>query len=238
MAILVIAQGGAAAYAPEQTLAAFDLAAKQSADLLGVTLHLSGDGHPVVIQDERLERTTNGQGYVNEWTLRELKRLDAGSWFSAAFSGQRLQTLTEVIERFKDEVGFWIELPAGSERYPGIEERMISLLQIYGVDDRALICSASLTALSKLRDLDPSLKTVFSCAGRQAELGALGHIGVSGVFLARDVSEGTMTLAAEKGLKLYVRTDERQAMARLVRRGVAGLVTPRPDLLRSLLPPS
>jgi glycerophosphoryl diester phosphodiesterase len=106
------------------------------------------------------------------------------------------------------------------------------------VDDRALICSASLTALSKLRDLNPLLKTVFSCAGREAELGALEHIGVSGVFLARDVSEGSMTLAAEKGLKLYVRTDERQAMARLVQRGVTGLVTPRPDLLRNLFPPS
>ena len=77
---LVIAHRGASSDAPENTIAAFELALEQGADALEMDIHLSKDGHPVVIHDFTLERTTDGVGPVSARTVRELKRLDGGGW--------------------------------------------------------------------------------------------------------------------------------------------------------------
>src|SRR5262245_7648951 len=90
---LVIAHRGASADAPENTIAAFELALDQGADALELDVHLSLDDQPVVIHDFTLERTTDGAGPVRARSMRELKRLDAGSWRGRPFRGQRLQTL-------------------------------------------------------------------------------------------------------------------------------------------------
>jgi glycerophosphoryl diester phosphodiesterase len=87
---LVIAHRGASADAPENTIAAFELALTQGAEGLELGVHLSRDGHPVVIHDFTLERTTDGAGPVGALTMRELKRLDAGGWHDRKFRGQRV----------------------------------------------------------------------------------------------------------------------------------------------------
>src|SRR3990170_2726562 len=146
---LVIAHRGASSDAPENTIAAFELALEQGADALEMDIHLSKDGHPVVIHDFTLERTTDGVGPVSERPVRELKRLDGGGWHGRSFRGQRLQTLQEVLERFRDRTRFWIELKGGSDLYPGIEERVVSMLEVYEVVDRALAQSFDHAALAE-----------------------------------------------------------------------------------------
>jgi glycerophosphoryl diester phosphodiesterase len=98
----VIAHRGASADAPEHTIAAFELALDQGADGLAVEVHLSADRHPVVLRDFTVERTTDGAGVVADLRVRDLKRLDAGSWRGPGFAGQRVQTLEEVLERFRE----------------------------------------------------------------------------------------------------------------------------------------
>ena len=86
---LVIAHRGASAEAPENTIAAFELAVQQGADAIELDVHLSRDDQLVVIHDFTLERTTDGAGPVRDRSVQELKRLDAGGWRgSAATSGQ------------------------------------------------------------------------------------------------------------------------------------------------------
>src|SRR5262245_46332535 len=87
---LVIAHRGASSYAPENTLAAFDLALQMGVRHIELDVHLSRDGHLVVIHDDTVDRTTNGSGPVVHYTLAELQALDAGSWFGAAFAGERI----------------------------------------------------------------------------------------------------------------------------------------------------
>jgi len=77
---LVIGHRGASADAPENTIAAFELALEQGADGIELDVHLTADGQPVVIHDFTLERTTDGVGPVSGRRVRELKRLDAGGW--------------------------------------------------------------------------------------------------------------------------------------------------------------
>lgn len=91
----VISHRGAAAAAPENTLAALQLAIDQQADFVETDVRLTADGVPILIHDPRVDRTTNGKGRVAFLTSAEIRRLDAGSWFDPVFAGARVPTLEE-----------------------------------------------------------------------------------------------------------------------------------------------
>ena len=144
--LLVIAHRGASAAAPENTIAAFELAIADGADGIELDVHLSSDDQPVVIHDvtrrANHRRLRVGQGR----TLRELKRLDAGGWHGPRFQGQRIQTLQEVFERFRDRTRFWIELKGRLRPLPrhrgarGVDDRD---LRRAGPDARPVLRSES-----------------------------------------------------------------------------------------------
>jgi len=234
----LFAQRGAAAVAPEHTIPAYEAAIDLGADGLWLPVHASADDQLVVIRDARLERTTDGRGPVRARTMRELKRLDAGGWFGRRFRGQRLQTLAEALERFRDRAAFAVELAAGSDFYPGIEERLVTLLQLYGVGERTLVASLDHHALRACRALDPDVPTMARVAGRLLSPAALGPREVlTAVCLPGGLlTEDDVRAAREAGLACYVEgVDDPDAARRLAARGVAGLVTDRPDLLRPAL---
>ena len=131
----LIAHRGASAYAPENTVPAFRLAADQGATFVEFDLRLTRDGQLVVLHDDTLERTTDVEaiypdrgraetpGAPRHWpladfTLAELARLDAGTWFDSRFAGTRLPTFRDTIDALKGRSGLFIELKS-PERYPG-----------------------------------------------------------------------------------------------------------------------
>jgi len=234
---LVIAHRGASADAPENTIAAFELALEQGADAIDLDVHLSRDDHLVVIHDFTLERTTDGAGPVRALTVRELKRLDAGGWHGHAFRGQRIQTLQEVLERFRGRIRFWIELKGGSDLYPGIEERVAAALEIYEVLDRALVQSFDHAALSRLRALnrEVALGALVAQAPLAPEAVAPGI--VQAICPGADLlTERDLAGILGAGLGCYVWTvNEPALMDRLVSWGVSGIITDRPELLRARL---
>jgi glycerophosphoryl diester phosphodiesterase len=224
--------------APEHTIPAYEAAITAGADVLELDVHLSADDQLVVIHDARLERTTDGRGLVREHTAQQLKRLDAGRWFGRRYRGQRLQLLSEVLERFRDRVAFAVELKAGSDVYPGIEERMVTLLQLYDVADRTLIASFDHHALRRCHEVDPDIRTGALVVGRLLAPGALAPPGVLTALClhAELVTASVVTAAREAGLDCYVWiVNDATAAARFAGWGVAGLVTDRPDLLRPVL---
>src|SRR5690242_14424230 len=95
---VLFAHRGASAHAPENTLAAFELALTQQADGIELDVKLTSDGHVIVHHDATVNRTTNGQGRIKDMTLVGLKKLDAGSSFSEQFRGEKIPTLEEVFE--------------------------------------------------------------------------------------------------------------------------------------------
>jgi len=110
-AIDVIAHRGASAYAPENTLAAFALAAEMKADWFELDCTLSEDGEVIVIHDNSVDRTTNGEGRVSRLSLAQLKQLDAGTWKAAEFAGERLPTLGESLDLAKElQIGVYVEI--------------------------------------------------------------------------------------------------------------------------------
>ena len=95
--VMRIAHRGASGLAPENTLASVKRALEIGVDLVEIDIHLTADGHPVVIHDRMVERTTDGTGLISTMTLAQVKELDAGSWFGAEFRGEQIPTLEEVM---------------------------------------------------------------------------------------------------------------------------------------------
>ena len=234
---VLIAHRGAAADAPENTIAAFELALEQGADGLDLDVHLSADEHPVVIHDFTLERTTDGSGPVSALRVRELKRLDAGGWRDRRFEGQRVQTLQEVFERFRDRARFWLELKGGAALYPGLEERVVSTIEIYDVVDRVLVQSFDPIALATVRSLNPEIRVGALVAQDPLDPALLGPDAPDAICPEIGIcTEKLVGAIRGAGRDCYVWTvNEPAQVDRLVGWGVSGIITDRPGALRARL---
>jgi glycerophosphoryl diester phosphodiesterase len=150
-----LAHRGASALAPENTIEAFRLAVEAGAGGLELDVHMTRDGHIVVIHDATVDRTTSGTGAVSEMTLDELRRLDAGHNFSPDGGparpyrgrGVRVPTLEEVLEEFP-AVAVNIEIKAGT---PGIEETVLGVLREANALGRALVVSTLHDVVKRFR---------------------------------------------------------------------------------------
>ena len=139
----IFAHRGASAYAPENTMEAFHLAAKQGADGIELDVHVTKDGEVVVTHDEKIDRVSNGSGFVKDMTLRELKRLSFHNHMES-YVGAGIPTLREVLEFVKTTtMAVNIELKTGLYWYPNIEEKTVALVHELGMQD---IDSAAETA--------------------------------------------------------------------------------------------
>ena len=108
--IIVCGHRGAAARAPENTLAALGLAAAAGAAQAEIDVRLTADGRPVLFHDAGLGRTAPGAGLIAGQTFAELRRLDAGSWFAEEFTGQRIPHLREALDLAEGVLRLNIEL--------------------------------------------------------------------------------------------------------------------------------
>jgi glycerophosphoryl diester phosphodiesterase len=174
---------------------------------------------------------------VSGHRLRELKRLDAGGWRDRRFRGQRVQTLQEVLERFRERARFWIELKGGAALYPGIEERVVSMVEIYDVVDRVLVQSFDHTAIGRVRSLNREIRVGALVAQAPLDPALLRPEAISAICPGADVlTEALLAEIRRAGLDCYVWTvNEPAQMDRLVEWNVSGIITDRPGLLRARL---
>lgn len=162
---LCIAHRGVKACYPENTLIAFHAAIESNAQMIEFDVALSRDRHPVIIHDETLNRTTNATGAVASKTLRELKQMDAGSWFDQAFKSQRVPTLSEAISLIASTAVMNIELKKeyfeDLQPADAIENQVLQLVTEHQLRDSALISSFEIRYLQRLRHADPTLPLAF-----------------------------------------------------------------------------
>jgi glycerophosphoryl diester phosphodiesterase len=121
--VKVIAHRGASGLAPENTMAAFEKAIQLKADYIELDIQISKDNQLVVIHDTTVDRTTDGSGEVKRFTVNGLKRLDAGSYYSSSFAGERIPTLEEVLGQVSGRIGVVIEM-----KQPSMYPEMVELL--------------------------------------------------------------------------------------------------------------
>lgn len=155
-----VAHRGATAYAPENTVAGFDLAVDMKADYIEIDVQRSKDGELVVIHDTTVNRTTDGTGKVGELTFEQLRNLDAGSWKGKEFAGEQIPTFEEILDRYRGKVGILIELKA-PELYPGMEEQMAEALKERNLDkpqnEKIIIQSFNFESMKKMNELLPTV---------------------------------------------------------------------------------
>ena len=142
--VLVAAHRGFSGKAPENTLAAFTMALEAGVDMLELDVRLSKDDAVVVIHDQRVDRTTNGHGPVQDMTLEELQSLDAGSWFGRRFAGETISTLQEVLSILDDRIFVNIEIKPdaiSSQRGRVLETRCLDIIARNHMEKRTIFSS-------------------------------------------------------------------------------------------------
>ena len=155
---LILAHRGACGYAPENTLEAFQLALDMGADGFELDVHMSRDGHLMVIHDESVNRTTNGTGLVRDLTLQQLKELDASCGMEA-YRGARIPTLEEVFRLIQNTSYIVnVEIKTDEWFYPALEEKCLALAKEMGVEEQIIYSSFNHFSLIKLRQLKPDAK--------------------------------------------------------------------------------
>jgi glycerophosphoryl diester phosphodiesterase len=159
----VVAHRGYSSQAPENTLAAFERAIESGSDMIEIDITLSEDGHFIVIHDDTLDRTTDGRGFVAHHSLEQIKRLDAGSWHSVEFAGQKLLTINEVLEKIAPRIGLNIEikplftLTAVSKLLVAIH-KLVEDVESSGLTDTILFSSFNFFVLEHLRSLSANVR--------------------------------------------------------------------------------
>lgn len=154
---LIFAHRGASRAAPQNTLAAFRRAVEMGADGVELDVHLSADGVPVVIHDARVDALTDGVGAVAELTLAQLRALDAGGRFAAAFAGERIPTLEETLATFGQQLLFNIELKSFGRHDAALEAATVEVVCRLGLEERVWFSSFKPYALWQARRLAPQI---------------------------------------------------------------------------------
>lgn len=241
-AMKIIAHRGGAKLAPENTLAAIRQAIALGVDMIEIDVILSKDGEIIVIHDDKIDRTTNGEGVVKEMTLEEIRQYDAGSWFDDRFAGEKVPTLEETFEAIDGRTVLLIEIKDGDEEYPGLEKKVVDAIHKYEANDWVIVQSFNENSVLRTKAMDPTLITYY-LMGRNflefyeempAEPISLPYNGIAVHHSGID-AEKTKKIH-EAGYKLLVWTvNEDEDIQNMISAGVDGIITDRPDRLGELL---
>ncbi|WP_449418732.1 glycerophosphodiester phosphodiesterase [Phormidium nigroviride] len=156
--IEIIAHRGFSAIAPENTLAAFDLAIKYGANSIEFDVQLSAEGVPVIFHDTTLDRITQTSGKVRDKTLEELNALDAGAWFDRRFSGEKIPTLKAALAILKNVEKFlYFDVKPDCEWSSSEVKSFVNTLLVEGVNNKSVITSFNAQFLEQVREVSQDL---------------------------------------------------------------------------------
>jgi glycerophosphoryl diester phosphodiesterase len=232
---IIFAHRGSSAKAPENTLAAFELAAKQAAHAIEFDVKLSSDRKAIIIHDKTLDRTTNGTGSVAKQPLAALRELDAGSWKGQQFRGEKIPLLDEVFEVVGNKVLLNIELTNYATPFDGLVEVVAGQVKKHALQKRVIFSSFSPMNLVTARRLLPDvpcaqLIPVGNLAWFLGLVANLTHFDAEHPHTSA-ITEAMVTRLHASGRRVHAWTVNDPAdMRRLRACGVDGIITDDPVL--------
>ncbi|UYX54926.1 glycerophosphodiester phosphodiesterase [Bacillus thuringiensis] len=244
-----IAHRGASAYAPEHTITSYKLGQQLKGDYIEIDLQMTKDGHLVAMHDETLNRTTNGTGFVKDHTLDEIKQLNAGSFFNEKypnlakeeFKSAKVPTLEEIIVTFGRDANYYIETKSPDE-YPGMEEKLLEIMNHFQINDKVIIQSFSEDSLRKIHSLNGNIPLVQLLSYKQAVQLTASEIEKYKTYcMGLGMNYKYIDAAYVKKIKKYelevhpFTVDNEKDMKKLLSWGVDGMFTNYPDRLQSIL---
>lgn len=233
--LINVAHRGASAYAPENTMSAFKKGVAQGVDYIECDVHLSKDGKLIIIHDEKLNRTTNGSGKVSNFTLEQLKKLDAGAKFHKSYVGEQLITLDELLDEFHNQVGIIIEIK-NPKKYPGIEEKVAELVKEYRVAN-IMIQSTDFDSMRIMYELVPHIPIAVLVSHTQhplstEQLDELSEFVTYFNYNIKYLSEKVVSEIKKRNKQILAWTiKDKRTMSKAVHLGVDGIITDYSDWL-------
>ncbi|MCX7721794.1 MAG: glycerophosphodiester phosphodiesterase family protein [Verrucomicrobiae bacterium] len=224
-AVLVIGHRGNSLHAPENTIAALR-ACSNKAEMVEFDVRVSKDGHLVLMHDWNVDRTTDGNGAVSNLTLVEIKALDAGSWFSTNFVGEKVPTLEEALTNVLQFATPLVERKAGPA------PKFVETFRRLGAVTNILLQSFDWAFLAEVHALEPRIR--LSALGNEdlteAKLREIIKTGARIVAWERSKLDGAqIELVQRAGLKVFVWTvDDPHEIERFIRLGVDGIISNDP----------
>lgn len=229
----VTAHRGSSAAAPENTMAAIELAIKDGTDWVEIDVQETADGEVVVFHDSDFKRLAGKALKIWDATMADLKEIDVGSWFAPDFKDQRVPTLGQVLDACKGKVNVNIEL-----KYYGhdqqLEQRVAGIVEAHGMTPNVVIMSLKVDAVEKMRSIRPGWKVGLLMSVSAGDLKNLDadFLAVNAGFVDRRFVRSTHGL--DKQVFVWTVNDA-PTMSTMIGRGVDSLITDKPALARSVL---
>lgn len=231
--VTITGHRGAAAYAPENTLASVRLALEQGTDQVEIDVQETAEGEVVVLHDSDLMKVGSNPLKIWNATAADLAGIDIGSWFDPAYASERVPTLRQVLDVVRGHATLTIEL-----KYYGhdqdLERRVVDLVEAAGMADDVVIISLNYAALRTMRGLRPEWPIGLLTARAVGDLTRLetDFLAVNTAIASRSF----IRRAHRAGKRVFVWTvNDPASMALMVGRGVDGLITDRPGLAREMI---
>ena len=201
--------------------------------MIELDVQLTADGAVVVIHDDDVDRTTDGQGLVATSTLAALQALDAGGWFDRAFAGATIPTLREVLAAVPCRINVEIKAAPDGRTQPGLEAATLAEVQRSDALRRIIFSSFSLPALHRLRGLSPDAEIGVLCGAHSMEpaFAAAQRVAARALHVRKDVVTAELIARAHAtGLEVRVWTvNEPKEFSQMVDLGVDGVFTDHPE---------
>ncbi len=231
----VLAHRGYSGRYPENTMLAFQKAVEVGCNRIELDVQLTKDGVVVVLHDELIDRTTDGTGYVRDYTYEEVKKFNAAKLFPQVTDFQYIPTFDEYCAwAAENDVYTNIELKTSIFYYEDIEKKTMEIVKKYGLEDKVLYSSFNLLSLIKIKELDPKAE-VGALLGR-AGLGNAGYLCDTYGFECyhpgyEGITDETVENCKKYGIKMNVWTvNDMHALEQLYLWGCDNVITNYPDV--------
>lgn len=232
----IIAHRGASSVAPENTLAAYSKAIDFGSDYFELDVQVSLEDSLMIMHDATIDRTTDGTGNINAREYLYLRYIDAGSWFSSEFTGEKVPTLSEALDLALNapyEVDVVIEIKAVT---PTIVGKVVAEVQKRNMQDRVIISSFNLDQITQAKTLDPSIPVQLFGTITQTNINQVAAIGGEWVGTGGSVTQALLDSTHAKNMKLNKWTVNNAAeMIPLINMGVDAITTNFPQTAKALL---
>ena len=236
---LIWGHRGASGYAPENTLASFRKAVELKADGIELDIQLTKDRQIVVIHDEWIDRTSDGKGFVKDYTLEELRHFNFNKTIENA-SHADIPLMREVFELIEPtDLTINIELKTGIFDYEGIEEMILDMTREFNMEDRVIYSSFNHYSIMKIQKLNPKAPTAFLCQDGPLDFPVYAaKYGVQAVhpWFVNLRFPDFMKQSRERGLLVNTWTpNEPEHIAMCAKMGVDAVITNYPDVARRVI---
>lgn len=211
--------------------------------MIELDVQLTADGVPVVFHDAYLNKHSNGEGLLADLSSEEVRRLDAGTWFSKKFTGEKIPLLTEVLELAKNRILLNIEIKPESvtdNEDAGIEHRVCELVELYEMQEQVLISSFDYRVLKRVENINPVIKTgLLYNRKKSGDLSPVELVQIYRTFSFHcsrwQIRKKWIVELRDMGVPVYVYTvNGRRSMKSLIKKGVAGIFSDKPERLKKV----